>query len=139
MRSQPKTPVWAELENTRRLVIDAKSFATDLMDKISAQFRRQQLQHLVNCALAVTVIYTQLIVLLMATSVPQEKAIWNEAETAAFVEYLWEHKSEGGDGSFKDVTMRAAAEHIADKHTAGPVKVLKHCKTKWTAVSHPPF
>jgi hypothetical protein len=92
----------------------------------------------VNCALAVTVIYTQLIVLLMATLVLQEKAIWNEAEMAALVEYLWEHKSEG-DGSFKDVTMRAAAKYIADKHTAGPIKVLKHCKTKWTTVSHPPF
>ena len=38
---------------------------TDLMDKIPSQFWHQQLQHLMNCALAVTVIYTQFIVLLM--------------------------------------------------------------------------
>jgi hypothetical protein len=89
--------------------------------------------------LAVTVVYTQFIVLLMATSAPPEKANWNEAETATLVEYLWEHRSEAGDGgTFKDVTMRAAAEHIADKHTAGPIKLLKHCKTKWTGVSHQP-
>ena len=83
---------------------------------------------------------TQLIVLLMATSALQEKVNWNEAEMAVLIEYLWEHKSEGDEGvSFKDVTMRAAAEQIADKHTAGPIEVLKHLKTKWTAVSHPPF
>ena len=88
--------------------------------------------------MAVTVIYTQFIVLLMATSTQQEKVNWNEAETATFVGYLWEHRSEAGDrGSFKDVTMRAAAEHIADKHTAGPIKLLKHCKTKWASVSPP--
>ena len=74
----------------------------------------------------------------MVVSTQQEKVNWNEAETATFIEYLWEHRSEGGDrGSFKDVTMRAATEHIADKHTAGPVKPLKHCKTKWSAVSQP--
>ena len=104
------------------------------MDKTSPQFRHQQ--HLVNTALSVAVVYTQFVALLMATSAQQEKAIWNEAETAAFIEYLWEHRSEGGDGgTFKDVTMRAAAEHIADKHTIGPIKQLKHCKTKYSRVS----
>ena len=58
----------------------------------------------------------------------------------ALVECLWEHKSEEGDGdSFKDVTMRAAAEYIADKHTTGPIRVLKYCKTKWSGGGHPPF
>ncbi|KIM72681.1 hypothetical protein PILCRDRAFT_15911 [Piloderma croceum F 1598] len=62
----------------------------------------------------------------MATSGQQEKANWNDPETAAFIEYLWEHRSEGGNGgTFKDVTMRAAAEHIADKHDLGPIKLLK--------------
>ena len=113
-------PVWAELENTRRLVIDAKSFATDLMDKISAQFRRRQLQHLVNCALAVTVIYTQLIVLLMASSVPQEKAIWNEAETAALIEYLWEHKAEGSDGTVRE----SQRQHLCSTVNSNPIMFL---------------
>ena len=44
----------------------------------------------------------------MATSGQQGKANWNDSETAAFIEYLWENRSEGGDGgTFKDVTMRA--------------------------------
>ena len=107
------------------------------MDKTSPQFRHRQ--HLVNTALSLAVVYTQFIALLMATSGQQEKANWNDPETAAFVEYLWEHRSEGGDGgTFKDVTMRAAAEHIADKHDLGPIKLLKHCKTKYSGVSHRP-
>jgi hypothetical protein len=107
------------------------------MDKTSPQFRHRQ--HLVNTALSLAVVYTQFIVLLMATSAQQEKANWNDAETAGLVEYLWEHRSEGGDGgTFKDVTMRAAAEYIADKHTIGPIKLLKHCKTKYSSVSHWP-
>ena len=74
----------------------------------------------------------------MTTPMQQEKVDWNEAETTAFIEYLWEHRSEGGDGgSFKNVTMRAAAEHIADKYTAGSIELLKHCKTKWATVSQP--
>ena len=58
-------------------------------------------------------------------------------ETTAFVEYLWEHRAEGGDGgSFKDVTFRGASTHIANLLTAGPVKTPKCCKTKWASVSH---
>jgi hypothetical protein len=93
----------------------------------------------VNTALSLAVVYTQFIALLMATSGQQEKANWNDPETAAFIEYLWEHRSEGGNGgTFKDVTMRAAAEHIADKHDLGPIKLLKYCKTKYSGVSHRP-
>ena len=107
------------------------------MDKTEPHFRCQQ--HILNCALAVAAVYTQFTVLLMATSASTERADWNDAETTAFVEYLWEHRAEGGDGgNFKDVTFRAAAEHIADKLTAGPTKTPKRCKTKWTSVSHWP-
>ena len=93
-----------------------------------------------NTALSLAGVYTQFIVLLMATLAQQERENWDdEAETTAFVEYLWEHRSEGGDGgTFKDVTMRAAAEHIADKRTMGPIKLVKHCKIKYSAVSHRP-
>ena len=104
------------------------------MDKTEPRFQRQQ--HILNCAIAVVAVYTQLVVLLMATSAPTERADWNEAETIAFVEYLHEHKAEGGDGGgFKDVTFRGASTHIANLLTAGPVKTPKHCKTKWASVS----
>ena len=107
--------------------------STDLMDKTEAHFRRQQ--HILHCAVAVVAVYTQFVVLLMATSA--ERADWNDEETAALVEYLWEHRAEGGDGgSFKDVTFRGASVHIASFLTAGPTKTPKRCKTKWTSVSY---
>lgn len=105
------------------------------MDKTEPRFQCQK--HILNSALAVAAVYTQFIVLLMATSGPAERAEWNDKETNTFVEYLWEHRAEGGDGgNFKDVTFRAAAEHIADMLTAGRIKTPKCCKTKWTSVSH---
>jgi hypothetical protein len=103
------------------------------MDKTEPHFRRRQ--HILNCAIAVVAVYTQFVVLLMATST--ERADWNEAETTAFVNYLWEHRAEGGDGGgFKDVTFRGASMHIASFLAAGPAKTPKHCKTKWTSVSY---
>ena len=102
------------------------------MDKTEPCFQ----QHILNCALAVVVVYTHLVILLMATSAPTERADWNKVETIAFVEYHWEHKAEGGDGGgFKDVTFRGASMHIANLLTAGPVKTPKHCKMKWASVS----
>ena len=105
------------------------------MDKTEPHFQHQQ--HILNCALAVVTVYAQLVVLLMATLAPTEKADWNEVETTAFVEYLWEHKAEGGDGGgFKDVTFGGASMHIANLLSAGPVKTPKCCKMKWTSVCH---
>jgi hypothetical protein len=42
------------------------------MDKTEPRFRHQQ--HILNCALAVVAVYTQFVVLLMATSAPTERA-----------------------------------------------------------------
>ena len=42
-----------------------------------------------------------------------EKANWNKAELAAMMDYLYNHRSEAGDGgSFKPVTFNAVALHI---------------------------
>ena len=60
---------------------------------------------------------------------------WNEAENAALLDYLVEHKSEIGDGGmFKMGTFNAAAHVIAGHHTLSPVKTGSMCKTKWRTV-----
>jgi hypothetical protein len=90
-------------------------------------------------ALAITAVCTQLTTILaMETDSKADKdtARWNVDETNQFVQYLVDHKSEGGDGgNFKSTTLRAAADHIAAYRTAGVVKEVKHMQIKWTAVS----
>jgi hypothetical protein len=93
---------------------------------------------ILTTALALTALCTQLttIMALPSVYVKKEKAKWNDQETAELVQYLWEHRAEGGDGStFKASTIKAAAEHIAPYRTSGPVKTTKNLQTKWTAVS----
>ena len=94
-------------------------------------------------ALALTAICTQLTTIMSvqhATSGSVEEkakvARWNDTEITKLVEYLWEHRAEGGDGgTFKPPTFNAAARHIAEYRTSGAVKTAKHLKTKWSSVS----
>ena len=61
---------------------------------------------------------------------------WNDVEMTRLVEYLWEHRSEAGDGgSFKATTWNAAATYLAPYQTAGPVKSGKQVKGKYMGVS----
>jgi hypothetical protein len=84
--------------------------------------------------LALTALSAQYTTVLM--SLKPERADWNANETAALVDYLYEHKSEAGDGgSFKNQTFNAAVQAISGFRTAGPPKTAKMCKTKWAAVS----
>ena len=65
----------------------------------------------------------------------KETARWNDKETQQFVQFLVEHKSEGGgNGTFKNKTMMAAAQHIAPYRTMGIVKEAKHMHMKWSTV-----
>jgi hypothetical protein len=90
-------------------------------------------------AIALTALCTQLttIMALPSASVEKEpKAKWNDTETTELVQYLWEHRAQGGDGgTFKPATFKAAAEHIAPYHTLGPVKTTKSVQIKWNGVS----
>jgi hypothetical protein len=90
-------------------------------------------------ALAITAVCTQLTTILAMetdSKTDKETARWNEDETKLFIEYLVNHKSEGGDGgNFKSTTMRAAADHIAAYRTAGVVKEAKHMQIKWNTVT----
>jgi hypothetical protein len=88
-------------------------------------------------ALSLTAICAQLVTVMSTQPglVEKEKVKWNEVETSKFVEYLCEHRAEGGDGGFKTTTFRAAADYIAEYRTSGPSKTVKNLQTKWTAVS----
>lgn len=92
-------------------------------------------------ALALTAICTQLVTVMSvqpaaARAQKPEKAKWNEVETTKLVEYLLEHRAEGGEaGTFKTSTFNAAAQHIAQDRSSGPVKTAKNLQTKWSAVS----
>jgi len=97
-------------------------------------------RNLLISALALTSICTQLVTIMsvqpQATTGGSEKARWNETETTKLVEYLWEHRAEGGDGgTFKTPTFNAAAQHIAEYRTSGPIKTAKNLQTKWSTVS----
>ena len=92
--------------------------------------------HLWKAAIVLTSVCTAYTSLLMATAQQEkEKANWNDAETKAFLAYLYDHKSEIGDsGTSKVKTYNAAVVHIRDLLTQGPVKDGKMCKTKWQTV-----
>jgi hypothetical protein len=68
----------------------------------------------------------------------QQKAVWSSEETAAFIKYLYENRSQAGDGgNFKSATFTATSEVISPLLQYGPKKTGKMCRTKWTSVSDP--
>jgi hypothetical protein len=70
---------------------------------------------------------------------PTKKATakWNNQETESLIKFLHiEADRIGGPGtSFKEASYTAAAAHIRDLHSEGPIKTAAHCRTKWTSVS----
>ena len=88
--------------------------------------------------ISVIVICTELatIMAMETDKAEKETARQNDKETQQFIQFLVDHKSEGGDnGTFKNKTMMAAAQHIAPYCTMGIVKEAKQMHTKWTTVS----
>ncbi|KAG1831729.1 hypothetical protein EV424DRAFT_1314042, partial [Suillus variegatus] len=76
---------------------------------------------------------------------PQSKAPpaqWNDAETAALVDYLYNHRSEAeGGGNFKQQVFSSAAEYINNHEMlqstqAGPLKTAKSTRNKWTSLKN---
>jgi hypothetical protein len=68
---------------------------------------------------------------------PTKKAAakWNIKETEALISFLHSETDRVGNSSFKEATFTAAADHIKNLHTEGPVKTAAHCRTKWQGVS----
>jgi hypothetical protein len=103
------------------------------MEGYHSLFKRRQL--LVS-AVSLTALGTQFVTSLFMASSQQEKASWNDGETQALVDYLWEHRAECGDGgTFKDTVFNAIPARIAHLLSSGPVKTAKQCKTKYNGVS----
>jgi hypothetical protein len=109
----------------------------DDMDDMEGYRSLFQRRKLINSGASLTALGAQFVTsFLMATSLHQEKASWNENETQALVDFLWEHRAESGDGgTFKDVVFNAIAGNITHLLTSGPVKTAKQCKTKYNSVS----
>lgn len=76
--------------------------------------------------------YTTVLMTLPEASAP--KAFWNDNETRELINFLHEKRLESEAGNFKTTTYNAAAKHIAEYHTQGPVKTGSMCKTKWNGV-----
>jgi hypothetical protein len=105
----------------------------DDMEGYRSLFQQRQL---INSAASLAALGAQFVTSLIMASSQQEKASWNDEETQALVDYLWEHRAESGDGgSFKDVVFNAIPDHIAHLLTSGPAKTAKQCKTKYNGVS----
>lgn len=63
------------------------------------------------------------------------RASWKAEEVDALIEYLLQHRSEGGDGgTFKKATYNRLAVHLAPFLKAGPAKTGDMCKGKWNSV-----
>ncbi|KAG1809450.1 hypothetical protein EV424DRAFT_1350015 [Suillus variegatus] len=109
-----------------------------MMVEVLRMHETEQCKRLFAGAVTITVICAQYTTLLMAQPgvnvPPQSKAPpaqWNDAETAALVNYLYNYRSEAeGGGSFKQQVLSSAAEYINNHETlqstqAGPLKTAK--------------
>ena len=63
-------------------------------------------------------------------------AHWTDQDIRELVDFLLEHRAEGGDGaSFKKSTWQAAAQALSKKPPAkGALKTAGACQSKWTKV-----
>jgi hypothetical protein len=71
-----------------------------------------------------------------ATKPKEEWAVWSEEELSTYLQFLFQHRSEMGDGSnFKKKTFSAAAEHMEQSGRAsGGEKDWEACRSKWQKV-----
>lgn len=70
-----------------------------------------------------------------STKAKKEKAVWNDQETAALIEFLHQETNRTGNSSYTGASFNAVADHIRNYCTMGPAKTGKQCKTKWATVS----
>ena len=102
-----------------------------------------QRRKLLLVAIALTALYTQLaIVMSLPAKPPRERKVhWSDQEMTHLIQYLHEHRSEGGDGgAFKIPKLNAAVQHFASLHTpdaSGDPKTAKQVKNKWDGVGTP--
>jgi len=62
-------------------------------------------------------------------------ASWTPAEETAFVNYLYDHEAEAGDGgNFKSVTFQNALPTISPLWVKGAKKTVKRLQNKYSTV-----
>jgi hypothetical protein len=67
------------------------------------------------------------------------KAQWSEADEIALIEYIAEHKAQGGDGmKFKASFWSGAAKVMLSHSVLGGVKTPQGCSSKWDRVRTKP-
>ncbi|KAF8548577.1 hypothetical protein OG21DRAFT_1489271 [Imleria badia] len=72
---------------------------------------------------------------ILMASVKEPRVVkWHMREVDALMDYLVEHHGEQGDGSFKDATFTAAAEHLKAFHVTGKIKDGTSLKNKWSTL-----
>ena len=108
------------------------SMSTDNMEGYHSLFKQQRL---LNSAVSLTALGAQFVTSLLMASSQQDKASWNDKETQALMDHLWENRGNVGDGSFKEAVWNGTPAQIAHLLTSGPIKTVKHCKTRYINVS----
>jgi hypothetical protein len=101
--------------------------------------KRRLLRRLWAGTLTITTLCVQYTSIIMASSQSQPaqagKAFWNDQEVSVLLDYLQRNKAQTeGMGNFKEQVWTGAVEAIAPSLSRGPVKTVKMCQTKWTAV-----
>ncbi|KAH9051664.1 hypothetical protein EDB87DRAFT_1735101 [Lactarius vividus] len=57
---------------------------------------------------------------------------WSPIDEDTLLDYLWDHRSEAGEGmSFKAPTLTGAAAKVQEMTTKGGPKMMGSCKNKW--------
>ena len=73
--------------------------STDDMERYHSLFEQRRL---LNSVVSLTALGAQFVTSLLMASLQQDKASWNDEETWALMDYLWENRGNIGDGSFKE-------------------------------------
>lgn len=107
----------------------------DDMDDMEGYHPLFNKRKLLGSAASLTALGAQFVISLFMASSQQDKAIWNDKETLAFVEYLCENMDKRTEGmNFREPVFNGAPNHIAHLLTSGPAKTAKHCRTKFNTV-----
>lgn len=98
---------------------------------ITISHMRQHVRVAVQALLHILILFSTTI--MSSTSTGKKKAVWNDREIIALLNFLIEHHSEGEGGSFKKVVFNCAAEHVNGMNLGEP-KTGKQYMGKWQSV-----
>jgi len=95
---------------------------------------RQHIHRHLLCLL--DTLHTASTVMAQETQSTQPRVKWETIEVDQLVDFLYDHRSEGGDGgNFKEATLSAAVVHLRPYYVSGRAKDLKSVRNRWSLVS----